>query len=194
MAVIDYGAIAFKNGRLVSTGMFTSVEDMIGLQDDGTLTYTSLDTVQQKMPLSLNGRYFACIGDTDLIVCFYKTTMEVFVKCFDNNDTDYVLRLYEWFGSEPFRGWKVWKETIGVWSRNVHKAVEIKVKRRNGYYVCKMNYNGDKYKVYFGYGVDFDAYKKWHIVNYYRSLPFYWSNFIYNVSRLFAKFCRKKGI
>ena len=74
------------------------------------------------------------------------------------------------------------------------EKIAVANERANADSVRVLNYNGDKYKVYFGYGVDFDAYKKWHIVNYYRSLPFYWRNFIYNISRLFAKFCRKKGI
>lgn len=33
MAMIDYGAIAFKNGKLISTGMFTPMKDMVGWED-----------------------------------------------------------------------------------------------------------------------------------------------------------------
>lgn len=33
MAMIDYGAIAFKNGKLISTGIFTQMKDMVGWED-----------------------------------------------------------------------------------------------------------------------------------------------------------------
>jgi hypothetical protein len=60
------------------------------------------------------------------------------------------------------------------------KGNEMKVTKRNGYYVFKWKYKGDKYKVYFGYGVDFDYYKKYKIVNYYRSPKF----MIYKIPRI----------
>ena len=53
----------------------------------------------------------------------------------------------------------------------------VTVTKRNGYYVCKWKYKGNKYKVYFGYGVDLPYYKKYRMVNYYRSPEF----FVYNV-------------
>ena len=49
----------------------------------------------------------------------------------------------------------------------------VKVTKRNGYYVCKWKYKGNKYKVYFGYGVDFYIYKKYRIVNAYHPSPSY---------------------
>ena len=33
MAMIDYGAIAWKNGKLISTDMFTPMKDMVGWDD-----------------------------------------------------------------------------------------------------------------------------------------------------------------
>ena len=35
-----------------------------------------------------------------------------------------------------------------------------------------MKYNGDKYKVAFGYGVDLGYYEKWHIIDYFGT-PWY---------------------
>lgn len=32
MAMIDYGAIAFKNGKLISTEMFTPMMNMVGAE------------------------------------------------------------------------------------------------------------------------------------------------------------------
>lgn len=36
MAMIDYGAIAFKNGKLISTDMFSPMKDMVGWEDTET--------------------------------------------------------------------------------------------------------------------------------------------------------------
>ena len=33
MAMIDYGAIAWKNGKLISTDVFTPMKDMVGWDD-----------------------------------------------------------------------------------------------------------------------------------------------------------------
>ena len=52
MAMIDYGAIAWKNGRLISTDMFTPMKDMVGWDDN------DLDIED---PLVNN--YFAYVGD-----------------------------------------------------------------------------------------------------------------------------------
>lgn len=59
----------------------------------------------------------------------------------------------------------------------------MKVTKRNGYYVFKWKYKGNRYKVYFGYGVDIDYYKKYRIVNYYRSPEFR----LYKVRRWFEE-------
>ena len=145
MAMIDYGAIAWKNGKLISTDMFTDMEDMVGWSDDGEH--------------SLEGNYFAYIGDKDLTLAFYKTSMRIYRPTF-SYDNDNIF-----FGSERFEGWKKW----WMWTTSNHKDVEIivKPKRFHNYYVCHMKYNGDKYKVAFGYGVDLKCYKKWHIIDYY---------------------------
>ena len=139
MAMIDYGAIAWKNGKLISTDMFTPMEDMVGWND------SDLD-----IEPPLEGNYFAYIGDKDLTLAFYKDIMRIHhsTHLYDN-DTIY-------FGSESFEGWKKWR----LWTRSNHKDVEIivKPKRFHDYYVCHMKYNGDKYKVAFNvipYAPDF---------------------------------------
>ena len=143
--MIDYGAIAWKNGKLISTDMFTDMEDMVGWSDDGEH--------------SLEGNYFAYIGDKDLTLAFYKTSMRIYRPTF-SYDNDNIF-----FGSERFEGWKKW----WMWTTSNHKDAEIivKPKRFHGYYVCRMKYNGDKYKVAFGYGVDLGYYEKYHIIDYY---------------------------
>lgn len=148
MAMIDYGAIAWKNGKLISTDMFTPMKDMVGWDDSNSNT---------ENPLVDN--YFAYIGDKDFTLAFYKSTMRMYNPTFSyDNDTIF-------FGSERFESWKKWY----FWTESNHKEIEIIVrpKRFHNYYVCHMKYNDDKYKVAFGYGVDLNYYKKTHIIDYY---------------------------
>ena len=148
MAMIDYGAIAWKNGKLISTDMFTPMKDMVGWDDSDS-----------NIEEPLVGNYFAYIGDKDFILAFYKNLMRIYNPNF-SYDNDIIF-----FGSERFKGRKKW----WLWTTSNHKDVEIivKPKRFHNYYVCHMKYNGDKYKVAFGYGVDLKCYKKWHIIDYY---------------------------
>ena len=155
MAMIDYGAIAFKNGKLISTGMFTPMMDMVGWEDTNQDTYYDCDRNKNR-PMKLKNNYFAYIGNKDCTIAFYKTTMLIAEKI----GNDYFIKR-EKFGSGYYK-WSKWE----YWLFN---SSLVKVTKRNGYFVCKWKYNGDKYKVYFGHGVDFDYYKKRHIVNYYRS-------------------------
>ncbi len=72
----------------------------------------------------------------------------------------------EWLDITHYK-WSKWSAQFGEykWHDN------LVVKKKNGYYVCRWKYKGDKYKVYFGYGVDLGLYKKTkliHFVNYYR--------------------------
>ena len=153
MAMIDYGAIAFKNGKLISTDMFTPMIDMVGWEDGENDTYHDFQTDIDE-PLKLNGNYFAYIGDSDCTVAFYKTTM----------------RIVERVGGEFFNHTAYLNCSYYTWSKWTRWLCgnDIKVTKRNGYLVCRWKYKGDKYKVYFGYGVDFASYEKWKIVNYYR--------------------------
>ena len=143
MAMIDYGAIAWKNGKLISTEMFTDMKEMVGWSDNGQH--------------DLEGNWFAYIGDEDLTLAFYKTSMRIYNPKYHD--------IHVFFGSENFVGWRKWVEYLFI----NHEIVEIKVKHRkfNDYYVCKMTYNNDKYKVAFGYGVDLECYKKYHVIDYY---------------------------
>lgn len=146
MAMIDYGAIAWKDGKLISTDMFTPMIDTVGWHDD-----------------DINGNYFVAIGDKELTLAFYKGIMKVFNKRHANSTYgDYTVH----FGAEDFYKWKYWKDFQITNNGDVN--IIVKPKRFHDYYVCKMKYNGHKYKVAFGYGVDLDGYKKWHMIDYYR--------------------------
>lgn len=157
MAMIDYGTIAFKNGKLISTKMFTPMIDMVGWKDTENDVYYDYNTEENK-PLKLNGNYFVYIGDSNCTLAFYKEQI-VIVRRYNDGTFSYN---HEYFNCTNYT-WSKWEKYAGI---NLEK---VKVTKRNGYLVCKWKYKGDKYKVYFGYGVDLSYYKKWHIVNYYRS-------------------------
>lgn len=177
MAMIDYGAIAFKNGKLISTDMFTPMLDMVGWEDTKDDTYHDYNTDKDE-PLKLKGNYFAYIGDSECTIAFYKCGLRIVERYEDEFWSD-----AEWFG-DSYYTWSKWVKWI--------KGHDMKVTKRNGYYVFKWKYKGDKYKVYFGYGVDYDYYKKCRMVNYYRS-PLY---FIHKIPRWIKdkiydyKYCR----
>ena len=159
MAFMDYGAIAFKNGKLISTEMFTPMKDMVGWEDTEKDTYTHYELSGNiKLPLRLKDNYFAYVGDEDCTIAFFKESIIITEKLSWGD----FMRHYESFGNtSAYYKWSKYDWFAG--------RKKIKVTKRNGYYVCKWKYKGDKYKVYFGYGVDLGYYKKWHIVNYYRS-------------------------
>ena len=81
MAMIDYGAIAWKNGKLISTDMFTDMKNMVGWDD------SDLDNDE---PLINN--YFAYIGDEDFTLAFYKNLMRIYNPYFTyDNDTIFLV-------------------------------------------------------------------------------------------------------
>lgn len=177
MAMMDYGAIAFKNGKLISTGMFTPMQDMVGWEDTKDDTYdldhnNNAPEEAYVRPINLKDNYFAYIGDAEYTICFYKCML----VCVMRRDSD----PHKFFLESEFLNWTHFKWTKWV---DYFGDSDIVVTKRNGYYVCKWKYKGDKYKVYFGYGVDFDCYKKYHIVNYYRSPMYRISKIKYEIKR-----------
>ena len=166
MAMIDYGAIAWKNGKLISTDMFTPMKDMVGWDD------SDLD-----IEPPLKGNYFAYIGDKDFTLAFYKDTMRIChpIRSYDNDTIC--------FGSESFEGWKRWRDWII--SSDKYVEVIVKPKRFHNYYVCHMKYNGDKYKVAFGYGVDLGYYEKWRIIDYFGTPWYKIGSIWYDIKRMF---------
>ena len=155
MAMVDYGAIAWKDGKLISTDMFTPMEDMVGWSDR-----------DDDKEFKLDGNCFAYIGDKDFTVGFYKTTMRIYRPNADEAFRDKII----YFGSESYEGWRRWKRSYVTDHRSLKdNTVELIVRPRkfHDYYICTMIYRGHKYKVAFGYGVDLNYYKKTHIIDYY---------------------------
>lgn len=144
MAMIDYGAIAWKDGKLIQTEMFEDMEKMVGWSDEGTG--------------KLCGNYFTYIGDEQFTVGFYKHMMKVCNNFYPSESEDVYF-------STNFVGWKRWSRIYSV--GNEYIDIVVKPRKFHDYYICKMKYRGHKYKVAFGYGVDIGYYKKTHIIDYY---------------------------
>lgn len=147
MAMIDYGAIAWKNGKLISTEFFTPMKDTVEWTDNGEL--------------SLEDNYFVYIGDKNFTVAFYKSCMRIYNPNY-TYDSETIF-----FGSEDFEGWKKWRKTFIVGGNRNFVEITVKKRKFHNYYICNMVYNNDKYKVAFGYGVDLGYYKKYKIIDYY---------------------------
>jgi len=173
MAMMDYGAIAFKNGKLISTNMFTPMEATCGFSDEGS------PLPQNQFTFDKN--YFVVIGNERMVFGFYKTSVSWWIDQFPN-ETDPSRRYtvdYRWFDFGEYEKWRRWSK---AWFLKNHEGskgdvtdgelVEFIVKPRNGYFVARLKNSRDEYKVYFGCGVDFSFYKKTRRVNYYRSPEF----------------------
>lgn len=153
MAMIDYGCLMFRNGNLISNGMFTPMKDTCGFVDE-----------------EFEHQYFGVCGDEEFFVGFYKHQISykyngkidhIWVNCSEHNGPAFISCK--------------WKEMKIMPSG---KAPLLTITKRNGFYVCKFEYKGDKYKIFFGLGVDYDWYKKSRLVNYFRTNPTYlWHSF-----------------
>ena len=144
MAMIDYGAIAWKDGKLISTDMFMDMEEAVGWSD----------TI-------FKGNYFAYIGDKDLTIMFYKDMMRIY--CPSSMISDDMIYL----SAGPFEGWRRWRRWYMIDSIDDSAEIIVRPRKFHDYYICEMDYRGHHYKVAFGYGVDLKYYKKTHIIDYY---------------------------
>ena len=146
MAMIDYGSIAFKNGICVQEDVFQDMEKAVG--------YSSFP---------LQGNYFSFVGDKDLTFCFYKEHLRV--ECCVPSYNKIIF-----FNCCNYEGWKKYRDYVYIHNHLVEYEV---VNKRNKTYEFHCEYNGNSYRVVFGYGIDLEFYKRTKRFNYYRSLEFF---------------------
>ena len=145
MAIMDYGALTWKDGVLLSeTEYFDDMQKMVGWSDDGKEN-------------QLANNWFSYIGDDQLTIAFYKYCMRIYCP----EDTWYNETVY--FGSENYVGWRKW-ERIFIIGDHMAKLTIKKSKWNNCYYFATLRYKGHKWKVTFGSGVCYDTYTKYHII------------------------------
>jgi hypothetical protein len=90
MAMIDYGAITWRDGRCVSTGMFDDMKKMVGWCDDGTSGYNE----GRYSTCPLNGNYMSYIGDKYFTLAFYKNTICIYRKSNIDGEAPWVDTMY----------------------------------------------------------------------------------------------------
>nr|DAR68890.1 MAG TPA: hypothetical protein [Caudoviricetes sp.] len=172
MAFIDYGAVAFKNGKCIQGSMFGDMLSMVGWREE-----------------SLDGDFFSFVGDKDFTVCFYKTYMKII-----GEEEVKTVHL-----TSNFIGWKRYEDIL--FPANSDEIVVITVTpRQRDCYTFKMKYKGDKYKVIFGYGIDYGYWLKTGIFNYYccpehffkSTLPRFFKDIPYNIELKYNMWVRKR--
>lgn len=191
MAIIDYGAIAFKNGKLISTGMFTPMEETCGFTDKGSLLLNKSE--------SFAGNNFVVIGNHNIIFGFYKECVSWW--CGSHHDDPEIedfcaLSGGEWFGWSHYEKWKRWTDWFIDDIGEYHATISVKPIHphfKHTYYKAKIKMDNrktkeiDTYIVYFGWGVDFNFYKKTKRINYYSSPEYNIKKFFRNIGRWISR-------
>lgn len=175
MAMVDYGVIVLKDGVFVNKnfGLFRHMIDAIGCD-------IRVVTDEDGNPVDLDGNFFDYIGDKDMFIAFYRYQMVVvkdkkIVWSFWGQDCDSQTRYFsegnvtvELLDKNKYKDeYKLDSETLQRYYNDLDKntirrimskfARDRKVKRfkkNSGRLVVTWEYNGHKYKVIYGYGID----------------------------------------
>lgn len=138
MAMIDYGAWVFKNGKLINEDQFfMNMEESVGWTDRGKNRYSRED---------LDGNYFAYVGDRELTIAVYKC-VAVFVRDQQERKTVYHVgdqKAVHLYNHDLPDGWEL--PPIHIHIKNLSDTV----------CVMEFGYKGDFYRIVYGYGIDSD--------------------------------------
>lgn len=128
MAFCDYGTIIKKNGIIIN-GYKVNIPKDIDEFDRYLLERGT------------------CIGDKDMVFCFYKDWINIFDKNFKKCKDCIGLDDFEDYGA-GYSNYKITPKTIN--------GVYFTGKRydKGNRYIIKFKYKNDYYEVLFGYGVD----------------------------------------
>lgn len=158
MAMIDYGSVVKKNGKIIQTEMFMNMKESVGFVIDKELVFKSKyreqlydenynaigyedkECIETVRP---NGNFFSYLGDKELLVLVYKGTL-----IFISNDEIIKIQNDLWYDYElPYKLQKL-EFTIN--------GVDFKIKRlfNQNRYKLRFTYKGELYEVLYGYGVD----------------------------------------
>lgn len=138
MALLDYGAIGWKNGKVLGKrdGLFEKPKNSLGFNIkpfDYTDNYCDDNRYQ-------GGDDYIYVGDKDLIFSFYKHSMRI---C--EYKEKKVNQYYFCYTEHPYKTHRiVFKDAIII----------IKTLRLNRVWLATIYYKNDKYEVIFGYGID----------------------------------------
>lgn len=140
MAMIDYGSVVKKNGKIIQKEMFMDMKEAVGFE---------IDSLQEGIEgkTLIDGDWFSYMGDEELLVCTYKTQ----VLIVSNNE----IKKHVWYGTLdgnwrlPFPKYQLQFEVNGT-------KFHIKKLFNQNRYKLRFEYKNDLYECLYGYGVDVD--------------------------------------
>ena len=77
MAMIDYGSVVKKNGKIIQTEMFMDMKDAVEFEID-SIPYRHFNTFEQKYidyDIEIKDKFFSYVGDSELLLCIYKCSI-----------------------------------------------------------------------------------------------------------------------
>lgn len=146
MAMMDYGSIVKKNGKIIQTDMFMDMKEALGFELlEAKYEYNGNIEKQR-----VEGNYTSYMGDEELLVCVYKCRATFIVG---NKIVKNIYNLNE--------GLHYGEDLMSI--KFDINGVSFHIKRLFGQnrYQMKFRYKGDSYDCIFGYGVDLNI-KLWY--------------------------------
>ena len=176
MAFIDYGALLRINGKFVNKNRELFMESSSSGEIIGDASCSDIK------PHHIEGNYFVVAGDKNFCLCFYKTRFIAVLnkkiiktwynsgfnkETFDVNrikisikmiDPEYELDYYGVPDEDTYLRYVYnYGKRRGalIFQRRYKKARKVVYKHKHGQkFLATWEYNGDKYEVIFGYGID----------------------------------------
>ena len=161
MAMMDYGAVVKKNGKIISDVKGDLFQNFTNLKYvyqeeypydilvDETIV-SGKDWKGNSISYSMAGDNFALIGDEHFLIGFYKTTFTIAI---DKVVVDLPFSVYDWFD-----------EHVKPITFKINNEISVKVslvqKEHTEYggsmqvFLAQFEYKNDNYEVLFGYGID----------------------------------------
>ena len=172
MSIMDYGAIVKKNDVFINKNqdLFQNMKEAVGFELDKAID-------NKGYSYNIDGSNYVYIGDENLMVCFYKCGFTVISSGkvirrgngFDWNEVNYnientILNIKHLDNTEYVEdGWfNIYDredfDSEIEWLRYIKRVNRMKKKRlfksKTSRFIATLEYNGDKYEVIFGYGID----------------------------------------
>ena len=141
MAMIDYGSVVKKNGKIIQDKLFMDMNESVGFTIK-TIPYRGYNE-------QIEGNYFSYMGDSEMLVCIYKQQILII----SNGD---ILKYWNLATSDE--DWKKYNLSFSL------NGVDFKLKRSKyakTRYKLRFIYKCDTYECLFGLGVDVNK-NYWH--------------------------------
>ena len=179
MAMIDYGSVVKKNGKIIQTHFFENFSTLkyknnYTLDEEGNIipdpdyideTIVTIkrfkfddDLVRtneiEEVKESMAGNFFSLIGDKENLIGFYKQYFVVAHNMIIDWEFD---EFKEQAGCSWYDYWHSHKKPITIDFKGFGKIKFSKIDKDEEYFtafIADFTYKGDRYEVLFGYGID----------------------------------------